>query len=181
VTVVGIVSADTSLYLPDFRTNERTFQLICQVAGRAGRAAKPGIVFIQTFLPDQPAIQFAAASDYSGFVAEELKHRKGCNLPPFSRLAALTARHEDLDTLQAACEVIRRRMDDVVCRLLLDVDVRGPMPAIIARMRRQHRMQVIVRSARAGDLRQLFAGLRETGPVRPAVRYYVDIDPVNLL
>ena len=73
VTVVGIISADTALYIPDFRANERTFQLICQVAGRTGRSEKGGDVFVQSFLDDQPAIQFALKADYQGFVEEELK------------------------------------------------------------------------------------------------------------
>ncbi|MHC4310789.1 MAG: replication restart helicase PriA, partial [Planctomycetota bacterium] len=92
VTLVGIISADTSLYLPDFRANERTFQLISQVAGRAGRSEKKGVVFVQTFLPNQPAIQFAVGRDFEGFVKEELKHRKACNLPPFWRLAVIVMR-----------------------------------------------------------------------------------------
>ena len=82
VTLVGIISADTSLYLPDFRANERTFQLISQVAGRAGRSEKKGTVIVQSCLPEQPAIQFAMKHDFDGFITEELKHRKACNLPP---------------------------------------------------------------------------------------------------
>ena len=102
VTLVGIISADTSLYLPDFRANERTFQLISQVAGRAGRSEKKGTVFVQTFLPNQPAIQFALSGDFDGFVKEELKHREACNLPPFWRLAAIVMRDRNFDKLEAA-------------------------------------------------------------------------------
>ena len=92
VTLVGIVSADTALALPDFRSNERTFQLISQVAGRAGRSEKGGRVLIQTFLPGQPAIEFARRYDYNGFVKEELIHRRACNLPPQWRMAVVLMR-----------------------------------------------------------------------------------------
>ncbi len=109
VTLVGIISADTCLYLPDFRSNERTFQLISQVAGRAGRSAKKGTVFVQTFLPDQPAIRFALAGDFEGFVREELKHRKSCNLPPFWRLAAVGMRDKNFEKLEAASKIMRKK------------------------------------------------------------------------
>jgi primosomal protein N' (replication factor Y) len=181
VTLVGIISADTSLYLPDFRANERTFQLISQVAGRAGRSAKKGTVFVQTFLPDQPAIQFALKNDYAGFVNEELKHRKACNLPPFWRLAAVTMRDVKFDKLEAACQAMRERIDGIVESSNLAAVVRGPMPAVISRIQRFHRMQIIVQAAKAETIQRLFAGLRAAEPVRPVVRVAIDIDPVNLL
>lgn len=181
VTLVGIISADTSLYLPDFRANERTFQLISQVAGRAGRSAKKGTVFVQTFLPDQPAIQFALNNDYTGFVNEELKHRKACNLPPFWRLAVIIMRDRNFDKLDAACRAMREKVDSVVGRDNLPAVVRGPMPAVISRIQRFHRMQIIIQAAKAETIQRLFAGLRAGGAVRPAVKVAVDIDPVNLL
>ncbi|MHC4477899.1 MAG: replication restart helicase PriA [Planctomycetota bacterium] len=181
VTLVGIISADTSLYLPDFRANERTFQLISQVAGRAGRSAKKGTVFVQTFLPDQPAIQFALQHDYAGFVTEELKHRKSCNLPPYWRLAAVVMRNLSFDKLELASRQVRRRIDDIVERDRLGVVVRGPLPAVISRIQRFHRMQIIIQAPRAGSIRQLFDRFRAAGSIRPAVRIAIDIDPVNLL
>jgi len=181
VTLVGIISADTSLYLPDFRANERTFQLISQVAGRAGRSVKKGIVFVQTFLPNQPAIQFALANDYNGFVAEELKHRRACNLPPFWRLAGLVMRDRNFDKLEAACKAMREKIDNVVKRRSLKVTVRGPMPAVISRMQRFHRMQIIIQAPDAETIQRLFRSLRAAGPVRPTVKVAIDIDPVNLL
>ncbi len=201
VTLVGIISADTSLYLPDFRANERTFQLISQVAGRAGRSAKKGTVFVQTFLPNQPAIQFAISGDFGGFVKEELKHRKACNLPPFWRLAAIVMRDRNFDKLEAACKKMREKIDQIterdglVRRLVrhsfsedgsfseggLDVVVRGPMPAVISRIQRFHRMQIIIQAPQAETIQQLFTSLRATRPVRPKVMVAIDIDPVNLL
>ena len=181
VTLVGIISADTCLYLPDFRANERTFQLISQVAGRTGRSAKKGTVFVQTFLPDQPAIQYAVKGDFDGFIAEELTHRKACNLPPYWRLAAVTMRDMTFEKLEAACEQMRRKIDGIVERERLPVNIRGPMPAAINRIQRFHRMQIIVQAPEAAAIQRLFAGLRAEPPVRPAVKIAIDIDPVNLL
>jgi primosomal protein N' (replication factor Y) len=181
VTLVGVISADTCLYLPDFRANERTFQLISQVAGRAGRSLKKGIVFIQTFLPDQSAIQYALKDDFNGFVTEELKHRKACNLPPFWRLAAITMRDRDFEKLELACSRMRQKLDLIVEREGLTALVRGPMPAVISRIQRFHRMQIIIQTPQAQTMRELFTALRAEQPVRPTVKLAIDIDPVNLL
>jgi len=181
VTLVGIISADTSLYLPDFRANERTFQLISHVAGRAGRSLKKGIVFVQTFLPDQPAIQFALNDDFNGFIKEELKHRKACNLPPFWRLAALIIKGKNFDKLQNASNAIREKINDILTRNNLKAVVRGPMPAVISRIQRFHRMQIIVQTPNAETMQKLFATLRKEKPLIPPVNVAIDIDPINLL
>ena len=181
VTLVGIISADTCLYLPDFRANERTFQLISQVAGRAGRSAKKGMVFVQTFLADQPAIRFALAQDFDGFVTEELKHRKACNLPPFWRLAGLILRDMSFDKLEAASKAMRERIDGIIQQQGLKAVVRGPIPAVISRIQRFHRMQIIIQAPEAAIIQRLFSNLRASGPIRPAVKVAIDIDPVNLL
>ena len=181
VTLVGIISADTCLYLPDFRSNERTFQLISQVAGRAGRSEKKGIVFVQTFLPDQPAIKFALNADFVGFVEQELKTRKACSLPPFWRLAAVIMRDRNFERLEIASKVMRERIDFFVARNNLNVKVRGPMLATISRIQRFHRMQIIIQAPQPATMQQLFDELRKAGPLRPAVMVAIDVDPVNLL
>jgi len=181
VTLVGIISADTCLYLPDFRSNERTFQLICQVAGRAGRSPKKGRVYVQTFLPDQPAIEFALKGDFDGFVREELEHRRACNLPPIWRLAVIWMRDMRFERLDSACKAMRERIDRIVESEGLGVRVRGPMPAVISRVQRFHRMQIIVQAPEAEQLQRLFERLRASGPIRPAVKVAVDIDPVSVL
>jgi len=134
VTLVGVVSADTCLYLPDFRSNERTFQLISQVAGRAGRSEKRGIVFVQTYFSEQPAVKAALAQDFEGFVREELKHRKACDLPPYWRLASVVLRDPKHDKLETAANAMRQRIDGIVRQQRLNVKVRGPMPAVISRI-----------------------------------------------
>jgi primosomal protein N' (replication factor Y) len=181
VTLVGIISADTCLYLPDFRANERTFQLVSHVAGRAGRSVKKGVVFVQTFLPDQPAIQFALKNDFDGFIEEELKHRKACNLPPFWRLSGVILRDRNFDKLQTAADAMRQKVDNIIGRDNLKVIVRGPMPAMITRIQRFHRMQIIIQSPTAEAMQRLFAALRaDLRRLRSAVKVAIDIDPVNL-
>jgi primosomal protein N' (replication factor Y) len=181
VTLVGIISADTCLYLPDFRANERTFQLISQVAGRAGRSKKKGTVFVQTFLANQPAIRFAVAGDFEGFVREELKHRRACNLPPFWRLAVVVLRDMNFEKLEEACKQMRQRIDRITEREALELTVRGPMPAVINRIQRFHRMQIIIQAPEAATIRRLFSRLRTESPIRPALKVAIDIDPINLL
>lgn len=182
VTLVGIISADTCLYLPDFRANERTFQLISHVAGRAGRSVKKGMVFVQTFLPEQPAIQFALKNDFDGFVKEELKHRRTCNLPPFWRLAGVIMRDRSFDRVQAASDVMREKLDDIIKQDNMEVTVRGPMPAVISRIQQFHRMQIILQAPKAETIQRVFAHLRaDLQRLRPAVKVAIDIDPVNLL
>jgi len=155
--------------------------LISQVGGRAGRSEKKGVVFVQTFLPNQPAIQFAVGRDFDGFVKEELKHRKGCNLPPFWRLAVIVMRDGNFDKLGMACKQMRQRIDMIIGREKLQANVRGPMPAVISRIQRFHRMQIIIQAPQAATIQKLFACLRAAGPIRPAVKVAIDIDPVNLL
>ncbi len=181
VTLVGIISADTSLYLPDFRANERTFQLISQVAGRAGRSAKKGVVFVQTFLANQPAIQFALKGDFDGFVKEELKHRKTCNLPPYWRLALVLLRDRSYEKLEQAANALREKIDRIITTENLQIKVRGPMPAVITRIQTFHRMQIILQAPQPAILQRLFAILRNIRPIRPAVKTAINIDPVDLL
>jgi len=181
VTLVGIISADTCLYLPDFRANERTFQLISQVAGRAGRSDKKGIVFVQTFLANQPAIRFAISGNFNGFVREELKHRRACNLPPFWRLAVVVLRDMKFEKLEEACRQMRQQIGRIIEREALEVTVRGPMPAVISRIQRFHRMQIIIQAPEATTIQRLFSRLRAEPPIRPAVKVAIDIDPINLL
>ena len=181
VTLVGVISADTALYLPDFRANERTFQLLCQVAGRAGRSEKGGVVIIQTFLPDSKAIQFAVRNDYKGFVADELLHRKKWCLPPWHRMAIMRLRHAKFEPLSAACEVMGQRIEAIIADNGLKIRVRGPMPATISRVGGQHRMQIVLQAESVAQMGRLFAVLRAMRPIQPAVTVNVDVDALNLL
>jgi primosomal protein N' (replication factor Y) len=181
VTLVGIISADTSLQLPDFRANERTYQLICQVAGRAGRSSKGGKVFIQTFLPNQPAIKFAVNDDFEGFIKEELVHRQACLLPPFGRVALVKMRDIKYDRLSVSANVIAQQLNDIISSHHLDIKLTGPMPSTIARIQRFSRMQIILQTANANNFAVLFGQFRRLKPPNSAVGLQVDVDPVNLL
>ncbi|MFC1763978.1 primosomal protein N' [Planctomycetota bacterium] len=181
VTLVGIISADTSLYIPDFRANERTYQLISQVAGRAGRSTQGGTVFVQTFLPDQPAIRYALAHDFEGFVKEEVEHRHSCSLPPFWRLAAITLKDTQFEKLERAAKTLRDRLDQLAAAFNLELRIRGPMPAPISRIQRFHRIQIIVQAPNPAEMQSLFARLRTHKPIRPQVHIAIDIDPVHVL
>jgi primosomal protein N' (replication factor Y) len=181
VTLVGIISADISLQLPDFRANERTYQLICHVAGRAGRSAKGGRVFVQTFLPSQPAIKFAVNDDFEGFIKEELKHRQVCLLPPFGRVALVRMRDMKHDRLTGAAGAIAQQLNDIISSLRLDIKLTGPMPAVIGRIQRFYRMQIILRTGNPNNFAELFRTFRRLKPPISTVQVQVDVDPVNLL
>jgi primosomal protein N' (replication factor Y) len=179
VRVVGVVSADTSLNLPDFRASERTFQLVAQVAGRCGRGKDPGRAIIQTFQPDAPAIQAAARSDYEGFAAEELAARTRVGLPPARRMARIVVRHAEerraLEDAMAQAAVLRALPEAE------GVDIRNPSPCPIARIADRWRVQIELLSDGPGGLQRLLAAARSRGVLRPGEHIAVDVDPVALL
>lgn len=177
VTLVGVLNADAALSMPDFQASERTFQLLVQVAGRAGRGEKPGTVMIQTRNPKHPAIAMAVSHDVAGFVERELVDRKELHYPPFSRLA--------LVRIDALDEGLARRESDRLAALARrgagrDVEVVGPAPAPLARLRSRYRYRFIVRSASRGPLRLALARVAEATVDRRA-RAVIDVDPVNML
>jgi primosomal protein N' (replication factor Y) len=173
VTLVGVVSADTALYLPDFRAAERTFQLLLQVAGRAGRSPLGGRVILQTYNPDLPIIRAAAAHDYATFYRDELAARRAGRYPPFKRLARLLftgsgakrARREAERMAQVLRVHIARRGEP-------GVEIVGPAPCFYRRLRGQHRWHILVRADEPERL------LR---PIPLPLGWRVDVDPVDLL
>jgi len=174
VTAVGVINADTYLFLPDIRAAERTFQMLTQVAGRAGRRAAGGQVIFQTFSPEHYAVTNAARHDYEAFYTEEIAFRRQHGYPPFKRLARLLIRHSDeAKARQAAEEMTALLEDELAARPeIRGVDLIGPAPAFSTRVRGQYGWQLLVR----GDqLVGLLAGIQFT----PG--WVVDVDPVNLL
>ncbi|HEU4793776.1 MAG TPA: primosomal protein N' [Nitrolancea sp.] len=173
VSLSGVINADTLLHLPDFRAGERTFQLLTQVAGRAGRRAPGGRVIIQSFSPDHYAIQAASRHDFAAFYQEEIAFRHRHGYPPFRRLVRLVYRHPDEVTCQAAAEAAADQLGRTAYRLgLTDVDLLGPSPAFTARIRGRYQWQILVRGS---DARRLAAAVElESG-------WLVDVDPVSLL
>ncbi|MBN1943993.1 MAG: primosomal protein N' [Phycisphaerae bacterium] len=179
VSLVGIASADTSLVMHDFRASERTFQLIVQVAGRAGRGQTGGEVIVQTLHADDPAIRFAESHDYSGFAEYDLEDRREAQLPPFSRMIRFLSRHEKVDVAHQGAEELARQL-----RSLLPADrVRliGPMQAEFVRIRNRYRFQVLLTAPEAGSVQAALQ--KHMAAIQKAVtaEIIVDVDPLNLL
>jgi len=178
VSVVGVVSADTSLAIPDFRAAERTFQLIVQVAGRAGRADLPGEVVVQTLHPEEPSILLASRHDYDGFAAGELPSRKETQLPPFSRLVRFVVRHEDVEKARQAAETFASRLRPL---LPADAVAVGPQIAGVPKIRNEYRFQLLVSCPRAGVVQQAVGENMESLCRDLPAELAADVDPVNLL
>lgn len=178
VRLVGVVHADTAINLPDFRAGERTYQLISQVAGRAGRGDKPGTVIVQTLAPDTPAVRFAARHDYEGFAADELVQRERVGLPPYARMARIVLRDEDYARASAragALESALRASADA------SVLIRGPMPCPLSRVAGKHRIALELLAPTAGPLQAALTTMRNAGLLRSDATAAVDVDPVALL
>jgi primosomal protein N' (replication factor Y) len=179
VTLVGVVSADTGLGLPDFRAAERTFQLLTQVAGRAGRHELPGRVVVQSLNPDHYAVRMAARQDYAGFYAKELEFRRLMRYPPFSALANILVRSEKEEEAE--------RMSAEVAGVLKEagegVKVLGPAEAPVARLNKEFRRQTLVKSASRPRLNELLRGVfRHASEQKwPAGALVIDVDPLSLL
>ncbi len=181
VTLVGVISGDTALALPDFRAAERTFQLITQVAGRAGRGDSPGRVVLQTFLPDDPTIQFAIKQDFVNFARTELKHRQDVGLPPFARMVRIVMRDQEADKLHKISEELAATVNEALVKVGNDVRMKGPMPCAISRIAGYFRNQIVMTAVRADSLQRVLAHVREAGALSKSDRVAVDVDPVSLL
>ena len=177
VTLVGVVSADTALNLPDFRSAERTFQLLCQVSGRAGRGDLPGEVLIQTYNPDHPAILAACRQDSDAFAAAELAARAAAGWPPAQQLVRLVVSGPDGPGVAALAQAVARGL-----RGEPGVEVLGPSEAPLALLRGQHRWHLALRGARAEVLREAAAHAQELAArVKGKARLAVDVDPQSML
>src|SRR3989344_5701775 len=143
VGLVGIISADTVLHLPDFRANERTFQILTQVAGRAGRGSEPGAVILQTYTPDNFAIQAAKTHDYEQFFKHEIMLRREHSYPPFAKLVKLTSRNPDGEKAWRQALAVKNRLIGKTSAAGLEII--GPVPAFLARLRGQYRFQLILK------------------------------------
>ena len=181
VTLVGVISGDTALSLPDFRSAERTFQLITQVAGRAGRGDKPGRVVLQTFLPEDMSLQAAVRQDYEGFAEHELAHRKVARLPPDTRMVRVVLRDQELDELHIRAEKLQALLADAIAAGGLDIDLRGPMPCPIERIAGYHRAQLVLTCPDPRPLQRVLAVLRKKEGLVSNEKVAVDVDPVSML
>ncbi|MEO0475939.1 MAG: primosomal protein N', partial [Planctomycetota bacterium] len=181
VRLVGVISADTSLNMPDFRAAERTFQLISQVAGRSGRSEQVGRVVLQTFAPDSPAVALAAKHDYAGFAQMELETRIEMGLPPTGRMVRVVLRdHDHIKAMTRATE-LAHNLEHAKAALKLDVHLRGPFPCAIARVADHHRFEVQLLAGSAAPIQRLMTELRNHGKLISDQHTAVDVDPVSLL
>ncbi len=181
VTLVGVISVDIGLGLPDFRSAERTFQILTQVAGRAGRGQLPGRVMIQTYYPEHYALRHASGQDYQGFYKEEIRFRSQLSYPPFVVLASILVKHQDEESAARNANLVRNSLDaandDKACRIL------GPAPASISRLKNEYRVQILVKSTSRRRLREVIEiGLHLAEENGAEMRHiYTEIDPVNLM
>lgn len=180
VTLVGVVGADTALSLPDFRAAERTFQLLTQVAGRAGRGGTLGTVVLQTYFPDHYAVQFAAAHDFQGFADKELRFRSWMHYPPFTTLANVVIRSEKLDEAMNYTGILGNWFQKTRHE---GVRVMGPAAAPIVRLKRDYRYQFLLKSASRERLNSLLRAMVEHAVSNrvPRTSVIIDVDAQSLL
>jgi len=182
VTLVCVVSADTGLLLPDFRAGERTFQLVTQVSGRAGRGGEPGRVLVQTWNPEADAVARVPEHDYDGFAERELLWREALAWPPFSRLVALRIEGEDPGETARVARRLGERLAVLLPGPATGVRLLGPAPAPLPRLRGKSRWQIVLKSPRHALLGPVLDQLERDLEVLPAaVRVVIDVDPGAML
>ncbi|BAM04606.1 replication restart helicase PriA [Phycisphaera mikurensis] len=180
VRLVGVVSADTALNLPDFRAAERTFQLIAQVAGRAGRGRDPGTVIVQTLVPEDATIASATRHDYAGFAERELGIREEAGLPPFTRMARVVCRDLNRRKAEAAIGAVHAELVAADAALGTGVAVTPPAPCAIERVADHFRFDLRMTGADAGAIQKLLAAVRSAGHLTSNAAMAVDVDPVSM-
>ncbi len=178
VALVGVLQADIGLHFPDFRAAEKTFQLLSQVAGRAGRADSLGEVVVQTYFPDEPAVRAAGNHDYQEFYNREISQRQELGYPPLGKLVRIVASgtHEAAvaSLLSAAARVVSDRWGALVTAL-------GPSPAAFAKLKNEYRYSLLLKARSAAPLHEAVAAVRSGLKVPPAIRMVIDVDPVNMM
>lgn len=177
LTLVGVVDGDLGLSGGDLRAGERTFQLLHQVAGRAGRAERPGRVLIQTHMPENPVMQALADHDRAAFLAQEAEGRRALELPPFGRLAAIVVSGED----DRAVDQVALRLGRLAPRERAELTILGPAPAPLAVLRGRHRRRLLIKGPKALPLQPIIADWLSRVEVPASVRVQVDIDPYSFL
>jgi primosomal protein N' (replication factor Y) len=178
VTLVGIINADLALHLPDFRAGERTFQLLTQVAGRAGRGETPGEVFVQTYTPFSPSIQFARHHDFIGYFEQELEFRERCDFPPFKHVVLITVRSEHEGRAKLSAETLVRRLRE---NLGAEFIISDATPAPLEKLQGHFRFHILMRGEAIVRLSRLVRETLDKLPLPEDVVAGVDVDPYQLL
>jgi primosomal protein N' (replication factor Y) len=178
VTLTAVINADAILGYPDFRSAEKTFYLLTQVAGRSGRGELPGHVLIQTAFPHHYAIQHAVRHDYDAFFRSEIEFRKRFKYPPATSMVAVLIRSEDVERAERAASEIGKVIEERISKL--DVRIQGPAPAPLARLKGVHRFQILLRSSERAALRRALEPIARDFSVQ-GVDVTIDVDPINIL
>jgi primosomal protein N' (replication factor Y) len=178
VTLVGIINADLSLHLPDFRAGERTFQLLTQVAGRAGRGETPGEVLVQSYTPFSPSIQFARHHDFAGYVEQELEFRERCDFPPFKHAVLITVRSAHEARAKFSAETLTRRLREALPE---EFTVSDATSAPLEKLHGQFRFHILLRGSAILRLSRLIRETLDKLPFPEDVAVAVDVDPYQLL
>lgn len=181
VTLVGVLQAEGSLYLPDFRAAERTFQVLSQVIGRAGRGELPGRVLLQATALDHYAVARALEHDFAGFCNEELAFRQELGYPPFGFLAAVQFSGTSDGSVREGAAQAARLLTQLKARHNLRIEILGPAPAPLHRLRGRFRYQILLKATQRAELRRLLIAYRRERTISATVREALDIDPVDLL
>ncbi len=176
VTLVGVVSADTTLNLPDFRASERTFNLLTQVAGRAGRGTEGGRVLIQTYMPEHYAIEAASKHDYKAFYKKEIRSRKELDLPPFVNILRIMLRSRKEDRVIKASNALVK----IIKKRTKELKVLGPAPAVISRVRNQYRWNVVLKVKDPQRFALRLKKILQDFKRPPGVIITVDADPISV-
>ena len=178
VTLVGVLNADLGLYIPDPRAGERTFQLLTQVAGRAGRGDLSGEVIIQTFTPQSPSLQYARHHDTDGYAAQELEMRRAFDLPPFTHIAVLTIRSQHENMAEFATRTLGARLRGM---LPPDTTMTDPMPAPIPRAHGQFRYQITVKGPSARAISRTLRKLVQEAGLGDDLTAVIDVDAMSFM
>lgn len=183
VTLVGVLSADHMLGIPDFRSGERTFQILTQVAGRTGRGKKPGTVILQTYNPEHPSVEFAVTHNSSGFLEEELELRESLDQPPFSRFISLRVSGQNEEKTRDFAEKMKRTAEKFLLKLPPgSLRVLGPSEAPIYKLRNRFRWQIIIVSKNLGLLRNYASALYDSLKKHDSgIKLVVDVDPYDFM
>ncbi len=181
VTLVGVINADTSLHLPDFRAAERTFQLVTQVAGRTGRGPQGGRVLVQTFSPDAPAIVAAVRHDLPAFARQELPHREALGYPPFASMLRIVVRGRSDSTARSLADELARRLRERTQGAEPAVRILGPAPAPMAKLRGSYRYQIQLQSTVGEALRDAVRAATAELKAPDGQAWSVDVDPLDMM
>jgi primosomal protein N' (replication factor Y) len=180
ITLVGVIAADTSLNMPDFRASEKTFQMLTQVAGRGGRGTVCGRVIIQTFNPEHYALQYTQKHDYPSFYSDEIEFRRALQYPPFSRIICLRLSSGKKDALMETAQETGRKARELAARHGNAAEIIGPSESPLAKIRGQYRQQMLIKGRNSRILHSIALDLMEKHETS-AVKITVDVDPENFM